>query len=116
MGISRIISRGGGAYTPQWKRLEIDFRKHGELYGGIAHKVGVPKTTVYDICTTFKKHGTVKPLRKTGRPSSWTQKDVYKVSKWIKADPDITAKELIQKFNKSGSSFFLGEISYPTFY
>ena len=69
-------------------------------------KVGVPKTTVYDICTIFRKHSTAGPLCASGRPSTWTQKDVYKVNKWIKADPNITTKELAQKFNENGMIVF----------
>ena len=69
-------------------------------------KVGVPKTTVYDICTIFRKHSTAGPLHTSGWPSTWTQKDVYKVNKWIKADPDITTKELTQKFNENGTIVF----------
>ena len=91
----------------QWKWLEIIFlQKQGESYGGIAQKVGVPKTTVYDICATFRKHGTTAPLCASGHPSTWTQKDVYKASRWIKANPDITAKELTQKFNENGTIIF----------
>ena len=40
------------------------------------------------------------------QPSMWTHKDVYKVNEWIKADPDITTKELAQKFNKNGTIVF----------
>ena len=91
----------------QWKHLEIIFLwKQGKLYGGIAQKVGVPKTTVYDICTIFRKNSTAGPLHASGRPSMWTQKDVYKVNEWIKADPDITTKELTQKFNENGTIVF----------
>ena len=42
----------------QWKCLEINFlQKQGELYGGIAQKVGVPKTNVYDK-GLLRAHGT----------------------------------------------------------
>ena len=42
----------------------------------------------------------------SGWPSMWTQKNVYKVNKWIKADLDITTKEFAQKFNKNGIIVF----------
>ena len=107
MGILQIISCKGGPNTSQWKQLEIIFlRKQGESYGGIAQKVGIPKTTVYNICTTFRKQGTAALLCASGCPLLWTQKNVYKVSKWIKADPELTAKELTQKFNENGTIIF----------
>ena len=62
MGILQLIHHKGIANTPQWKHLEIIFlQKHGALYSGIVQTVGVLNTTVYDICTTFRKHGTVSP-------------------------------------------------------
>ena len=107
MGILQLIPCKGGSNTLQWKQLEIIFlRKQGKSYSGITQKVGVPKTTVYDICTIFRKHSTAGPLHASGQPSTWTQKDVYKVNKWIKADPDITTKELTQNFNENGMIVF----------
>ena len=107
MGISQVLSCKGSSTTSQWKHLEIIFlQKQGKSYGGITQKVGVPKTTVYNICMIFRKHSTAGPLHTSDQPSTWTQKDVYKVNEWIKADPDITTKELTQKFNENGTIVF----------
>ena len=44
----------------------------------------------------------VEPVCASGWPSTWDRKDVYKVNEWIKADPTITTKELMEKFNVRG--------------
>ena len=83
--------------TTHQKWIEVIFlHRQGESRRAIAKKGGMPKSTAYDIIANFKKRSTVEPQQKIGQPSTWTRKDVYNVNEWIKANPDITAKQLTQ--------------------
>ena len=88
---------------PVQKRYEIiSLHTHGFLLHVIAKKVRTKKSTAFNIIKHFKQHGSVELEKPSGRRSTWDQKDVYRVNAWIKADPTITAEELMEKFHVRG--------------
>ena len=75
---------------------------HGFSLRVIAKKVRSKKSTAFNIIKHFKQHGSVELEKPSGRRSTWDRKDVYRVNTWIKADPTITAEELMEKFHVRG--------------
>ena len=65
----------------------------------IAKKARTKKSTAFNVIKHFKQHSSIEFEKPSGWQATWDQKDVYKVNAWIKADPMITAKELMEKFH-----------------
>ena len=88
---------------PIQKRYEIiSLHTHGFSLCVIAKKVRTKKSTAFNIIKHFKQHGSVELEKPSGWRSTWDWKDVYRVNTWIKADPTITAEELMEKFHVRG--------------
>lgn len=78
--------------------------KGGTSGNAIAVKLGIPRSTVYNILNRFKKRGTVKSKKRTGRPRKLNSHDLRELGRVFKHSRKMKATELSNLIMKDVST------------
>jgi transposase len=90
----------------------VALRKAGKSYKEIQQLTGIPITTSYDIVQKATTTGSVVNQPRSGRPSIFSPTVQNQIHQVIKAQPDITAKEITTKLvKKFGTRYSSSESS-----
>lgn len=78
----------------------INYYNEGLTEREIQKETQIPKSTIHDIISKYKLHGTVLRLRGTGRPKALDDKDKNILLEYVEADPKISSRKLCKKLEE----------------
>lgn len=58
-----------------------------KTYAKLAEKYHLPKTTVFDIISRYKRSGRIEDAKRTGRPPALTERESREIVRQVKGDP-----------------------------
>src|SRR5581483_5240545 len=86
------------------RREIIGTWKYGITERKISEVLSHPQSTIHDIISTYKNHGSETSLPRTGRPSIMTERDVRHLTRILKKDRKVTLQEIHENFVSSTST------------